>query len=141
MIEHSSSAKQLAHSLTKMNGALIDIELYQTRYCSRLMRKSCYIECMLSLDHINGEFIEVRACAPELWREELFYFVQDVYSLLECVIGEACPNLNLERHYLNFKPVRVIQSSTGTNMSGTFAPDTLMSPNDVIIYILNNFFL
>lgn len=127
------SSSHLFHQLhtLKMNGSLIDLELFQTRYCSRLMRKSCYIECMISLDHVSGEYIELKACAPELWREELFYFVQDLYAILECIVADVCPNVNLERHYLNFKPVRVDPTANQNGFSSVFMPDTLLSPKDV----------
>jgi len=89
-----------------MYGALIDMEIYQTRYCSRLVRAASKIECLLSLDHLNGEFIEVRACAPESMREELFYFVKDLTTLVQGVIFDTCSNsVNIEMHYLDFKPM------------------------------------
>lgn len=116
------------------NGALIDIDLYQTRYCSRLTRKNCDIECLLSLDHENGQFIELKACAPELWREELFYFVQDLYTLVECVIHESCSNLNLERHYLSFKPVAIPNEKNPDSVNlGLIAFDCIYTPKDLIL--------
>ena len=125
------------NNINGMNGALVDIDLYQTRYCSRLTRKSCCIECLLSLDHENGEFIELRASAPESWREELFYFVQDLYSLVEQVILDSCSNVNLEKHYLSFKPVLIhaIDSASLNNSStnlGLISYDCVYKPRDVI---------
>lgn len=117
-----------------MSGALIDTELYQTRYCSRLSRKSCLIECLLSLDHVNGEFIELRACAPEAFKEELFYFVQDLYSLIEQIVLNTCPNINLEKHYLSFRPVRVPnceEDCLQVNL-GAVTYESVYSPKDVI---------
>jgi hypothetical protein len=123
----------------KMNGALIDIELYQTRYCTRLKRKRCLIECLVSLDHRNGDFVEIRACAPEKWREELFYFTQDLYITIEQTVMECCTNLNLEKHYLQFKPVRLDSSFDMKNASsdsslslGVVNYEAVYSPKDLI---------
>lgn len=135
----SSSVNNLNHHSNhhhnnhhQMNGALIDIDLYQTRYCSRLMRKSCSIECLVSLDHINGEFIELRACAPDTWREELFYFVQDLYSLIEQIISDSCSSLNLEKHYLSFKPLTIPNMESASANLGLVSYDTIYTPKDVI---------
>lgn len=142
MIDHRLLNLNLSQ---KLNGALIDIDLYQTRYCSRLTRKPCFIECLLSLDHVNGEYIELRACAPELWREELFYFVQDLYSVVEHIILDACPNLNLERHFMSFRPVKIpcVDSSPhGGVMSltnlGVISHDAIYTQRDVIQMQLEN---
>jgi hypothetical protein len=95
LIDHSSAAPsssgRLASLSHELSGALIDIDLYQTRYCSRLTRKAYFIECLLSMDHVRGEYIEFRACAPELWRQELFYFVQDFYALIDHICRDTCP--------------------------------------------------
>jgi hypothetical protein len=144
LIDHSpaspSSSGRLASLSHKLSGALIDIDLYQTRYCSRLTRKACFIECLLSLDHVRGEYIELRACAPELWREELFYFVQDLYALIEHICLDTCPNLNLERIYLNFRPVRLPPAAasdgstttrSGLNL-GLVSYDNLYTQHDLI---------
>lgn len=128
-------------SFTHLNGALIDIELYQTRYCSRLTRKNCHIECLLSLDHINGQYIELRACAPDSWREELFYFVQDLYSFIEHVIYESCTNINLEKHYLSFKPILVHPGSLNPQCVislGVISYDAIYSPKDIIYMQFQN---
>ncbi len=132
-------------SFLHLNGALIDMELYQTRYCSRLVRKSCQIECLLSLDHVNGQFIELRACAPDAWREELFYFIEDLYSFVEHVISEACVNINLEKHYLSFKPVLVQPNSNiGTQPHcspvnlGVVTYDALYSPREIVYMQFQN---
>ena len=115
------------------NGALIDLDLYQTRYCSRLTRKNCGIECLVSLDHEYGQFIELKACAPESWREELFYFVQDLYALIEHVAHESCANLNLERHYMGFKPVVIPSDSNPDSVNlGVIAHETVYSPKEII---------
>jgi len=93
---------------TAMNGALIDMEIYQTRYCSRLVRPASRIECLLSLDNVEGEFIEMRALAPENMREELFYFVQDLNTFVQGVIFDTCSDsVNVEMHFLEFKPVMI----------------------------------
>ena len=118
-------------NLTNMNGALIDIELYQTRYCSRLTRKSCRIECLVSLEHMNGQFIEVRACAPEAWREELFYFVNDLYAFIEQVVTESCPSINLEKYYLDLKPISVPNSNSAFNL-GLIPIEAVYSPKDIL---------
>jgi hypothetical protein len=121
------------------NGTLIDIELYQTRYCSRLMRKNCHIECLLSLDHLEGKFIELRACAPDYYREELFYFVQDLYIFIEQVINQICSVVNLEKHYLSFKSLTIpnnIDSSTELNKNSNPSVvnhDFIFAPEDLII--------
>ena len=133
---YMESSSNKMNNINGLNGALVDIDLYQTRYCSRLTRKSCCIECLLSLDHENGEFIELRASAPEQWREELFYFVQDLYSLLEQVILDSCSNVNLEKHYLSFKPVLIHADSASLNNSSTnlglVAYECVYKPRDVI---------
>jgi hypothetical protein len=138
---HSAfSAAKLASNLgmaSKMNGALIDIELYQTRYCTRLKRKRCLIECLVSLDHRNGDFIEIQACAPEKWREELFYFTQDLYIMIEQKVLECCSNVNLEKHYLLFKPVRVNSTADIKNTDpglslGVVNYEAVYSPKDLI---------
>lgn len=130
---NSPSRKSKAHLNLNNNGALIDVDLYQTRYCSRLARKKCGIECLLSLDHINGEFIELRACAPESWREELFFFVQDLFGLIEQVIRDSYSNLNLERHYLDFKPVTVPDESNKDGLHlGLVNYENIYSPKDII---------
>lgn len=118
-------------SLANLNGSLIDVELYQTRYCSRLTRKSCRIECLLSLEHKNGRFIEIRACAPEQWREELFYFVNDLYSFVEQIVSETCPSINLEKHYLSFKPVSVPNSNPALNL-GLVPIEKIYHPKEVL---------
>jgi hypothetical protein len=130
---NSPTRKSKTHLNMNNSGALIDVELYQTRYCSRLERKNCGIECLLSLDHKNGEFIELRACAPESWREELFFFVQDLYGLVEQVIRDSYSNLNLERHYLDFKPVLIPNdlNKDGLNL-GLISYESVYSPRDVI---------
>jgi hypothetical protein len=134
----TTTAANLGVVASKLNGALIDLDLYQTRYCSRLRRKSCLIECLVSLDHRHGDFIEVRACAPERWREELFYFTQDLYMLIEQWVSECCVNLHLERHYLQFKPVRVSSDSSDNGSSnnslslGVVNYDAIYSPRDLI---------
>jgi hypothetical protein len=88
-----------------MHGALIDMELYQTRYCSRLVRASAKLECLVSLEHSGGAHIEVRACAPQSMREELFYFVQDLSTFIQGTVAEICTdNVNIELHFLDFKP-------------------------------------
>lgn len=123
----------------KMNGALIDLEIYQTRYCTRLKRKKCLIECLVSLDHQNGDFIEVRACAPERWREELFYFVQDLSSLIEQVIQDTCQSLHLEKHYLLFKPVHINSENcssesdrNNTTPLGVISYESAYAPRDIV---------
>jgi hypothetical protein len=121
------------------NGALIDVDIYQTRYCSRLTRKLCGIECLLSLDHLNGDYIELRACAPESWREELFYFVQDLYALLEQIMRESFPNLNLERHYLQFAPVFIPHESNSDGVNfGLAVFDAVYSPREIIFMQLQS---
>ena len=117
-----------------MNGALIDLELYQTRYCSRLFRKSCKIECLLSLDHANGEYIELRACAPESMREELFYFVQDLNIFVQNVINDSCGDrINLELHYLSFKPMLIPDISVAASINlGVVSYDSIYSPKEII---------
>lgn len=90
------------HFRPSLNGTLIDLELTQTRYCSRVTKKSCSIEALISLDHVNGDFIELRACAPSTHKEELFYFVQDLYALVEQVVADSCPNVNLQKSYIQF---------------------------------------
>ena len=130
---NSPTRKSKAHLNFNNNGALIDVELYQTRYCSRLTRKKCGIECLLSLDHIHGEFIELRACAPESWREELFFFVQDLYGLVEQVIRDSYSNLNLERHYLDFKPVILSDETSKDGIHlGLISFENIFSPKDII---------
>ena len=83
------------------------MELYQTRYCSRLVRKSCHIECLLSLDHVNGQFIELRACAPDAWREELFYFIsgRDILRNLSPINNSTRSNITDLKIYLLVKKV------------------------------------
>lgn len=99
----------LGANAASMNGALIDIDLYQTRYCSRLVRSASKLECLVSLDHVNGEFIEVRACGPEAMREELFYFVQDLNTFVQGIVAEICTdNVNIEVHYLDFNKPRLV---------------------------------
>ena len=148
---YATSKLNILGMRNRMNGALIDIDLFQTRYCTRLNRKSCLIECMVSLDHRDGDFIEVKACAPEKWREELFYFVQDLYSLIEQVVAESCCNLNLEKHYMHFKPVQVSAQQgggivgvdkieaeiSGLNL-GVVSSDAIYSPKDIINLQLDN---
>jgi hypothetical protein len=103
---------------TSTNQSLIDLEIYQTRYCTRLKRKmmlNCSIECLVSLEHLNGDFIEIKACAPEKYREELFYFVDDLYKLIERVVHKTCPNINIEKHYLHFNPVNLLLNNHDMN--------------------------
>ncbi|CAF0705929.1 unnamed protein product [Brachionus calyciflorus] len=114
------------------HGTLIDLDLYQTRYCSRLTRKSCFIEALLSLDHLNGDYIELRACAPDTHREELFYFVQDLYTVIEHVILDICPNINLEKNYLLFKPVRLPVKT------GIIGHELIYSNKDLILLQMEN---
>lgn len=139
LINSSSNKKKNYDSFTHLNGSLIDIDLYQTRYCSRIMRKTCHIECLLSLDHSHGQFIELRACAPELWREELFYFVQDLYSFIEHVIYKSCSNINLEKHYLNFKPVLIHPHNNANNTNlGVLTYEAVYSPRDLVYMQFKN---
>lgn len=130
-----ASSNRTLSNTNCMSGALIDFDLYQTRYCSRLVRKSCKIECLVSLDHLNGEFIELRACAPENMREELFYFVQDLNSFIQKVINDSCSDgLNIEVHYLDFKSKLVpdlANKSASINL-GVVGYDSILSPMDII---------
>ena len=134
MSESVSSNRKSSNS-NCMSGALIDFELYQTRYCSRLVRKTCQIECLVSLDHLNGEFIELRACAPENMREELFYFVQDLNSFIQKVINDSCSDgINIEVHYLDFKS-KFVPDLTNKNASinlGVVSYDSILSPMDIV---------
>ena len=136
-IQNSSDHKMTLRNMNCMNGALIDLELYQTRYCSRLFRKSCKIECLLSLDHVNGDYIELRACAPESMREELFYIVQDLNIFVQNILNDSCGDrVNLELHYLSFKPMLIpdmsVNSVAATINLGVVSYDSIHSPKEII---------
>ncbi len=128
---------------SKMTTSIIsDIELQQTRYCSRIIRKNLNMECLIILDHLNGEYIELKACSPDLHRDELFYFVEDIFSLIKQVINDSCPGINLEKHYLSFKPVQFPLSTTIINNSsinlGIITHDCIFTPKDIISKQLTN---
>lgn len=128
---------------TKMTTSIIsDIELQQTRYCSRIMRKNLNMECLIILDHLNGEYIELKACSIDLYRDELFYFVEDIFSLIKQVINDSCPGINLEKHYLSFKQIQLPPApATQTNSSinlGIVTHDCIFTPKDIITKQLTN---
>jgi death-associated protein kinase len=90
-----------SNSLSKhFNSSLYDIELFQWRYGSKIQRKKSKIECLITMDP-RGLFIELKARAPLSKREELFYFIHETHSLIEQILLETCPGLNLEMHYLS----------------------------------------
>lgn len=123
--------------LTAIKSSSVDIDLHQTRYCTRLVRKSLNMECLIILDHLNGEFIEFRACAPDQYRDELFFFIEELYALVKQVIGDSCPGINLEKHYLSFKPVGLPSSNALTNL-GIVSYDHIYSPKDIIVMQYEN---
>ena len=144
--ESSSSAPTTASSTMNIiklnknfrpsiNGTLIDLELNQTRYCSRVNKKSCFIEALISLDHVNGEFIELRACAPHTHKEELFFFVQDLYSIIEQVVFDTCPNISLQKSYMQFRPMNV---PNNTSAPGVVNCEVVYSNKELVLMQIEN---
>ena len=110
---------QVTTLASKYSNTLYDIDLVQWRYGSKLTRANSNLECVLTVDP-EGLYIELKGRAPASKTEELFYFIQDLNTLIQQVILDSCPGLNLEMHYLS-------QNSliNNANTMSTYAPKTV----------------
>jgi hypothetical protein len=119
--------------------------LYQTRYCSRLVNRKYGIECLVTLDTSSGDHIEIRACSAETYRDELFYFMDDLYTFISDIIcrNSKFPetNVNLEKHYMYMKPIEVFSQAennlVNTNL-GLIDVVAIFSPKNIIEMQLEN---
>ncbi len=110
-LKNNSAIEQVTTLNHKYSNTLYDIDLLQWRYGSKITRVNSNLECLLVVDP-EGLFIELKARAPMSKKEELFYFMQDINTLVQQVVLDSCPGLNLEIHYLSHDAI----SRHGDNM-------------------------
>jgi hypothetical protein len=120
-LKANTAIEQVTTLTNKYSNTLYDIELIQWRFGSKLTRYNSNLECLLTVDP-DGEFIELKARAPSSKKEELFYFVQDINNLVQQVILDSCPGLNIEIHYLS---QNILTRSSNTNSTITYSPKAL----------------